>query len=279
MSSLVPAKGRPSTHTSHARDEVVIRFSKVCKRFGPKVVYDGLDLEVRRGETLTIMGGSGVGKSVLLKLLIGLLRADSGSIVFDGQELTKLHDRKYYEIRRRIGMLFQSAALFDSLTVGENVAYGLREHFHYSMDAHEIHQRVATSLELVGLPGVEDMMPSDLSGGMRKRVGLARTIALQPEVILYDEPTTGLDPINTARINNLINGISDALQCTSLVVTHDMGTAFSVSDSLAFVYKGRILLHGPPDVFRESDDPRIENFIKGIAPHAEDVATLLATSG
>jgi phospholipid/cholesterol/gamma-HCH transport system ATP-binding protein len=277
--TVMPPRGAPTTHHSHAGEEVLIRFTDVKKRFGPKVVYDGLDLEVRRGETVTIMGGSGVGKSVMLKLLIGLLRSDSGSILFDGIELTKLSDRKYGEIRRRIGMLFQSAALFDSLNVGENVAYGLHEHFHHSMDAGEIRQRVATSLELVGLPGVEDMMPSDLSGGMRKRVGLARTIALQPEVILYDEPTTGLDPINTARINNLINGISDALQCTSLVVTHDMGTAFAVSDRLAFVYKGKILLHGPPEVFRTSNDPRIENFIKGIAPHTEDVATLLATSG
>ncbi len=261
------------THT--APGEVVIKFAGVKKRFGPKVIYDTLDLEVRRGETLTILGGSGVGKSVMLKLLIGLLRADAGSIVFDGTELTTLGDRQYGEIRRRIGMLFQGAALFDSQTVGENVGYGLREHFWKKMTDAEIRQRVALSLELVGLPGIEEMVPSDLSGGMKKRVGLARTIALQPEVILYDEPTTGLDPVNTARINHMIKGISEALHVTSIVVTHDMGTAFEVSDRLAFIYKGRVLLHGTPDQFNASRDPRVSNFIKGIAPKGEDVATLL----
>jgi phospholipid/cholesterol/gamma-HCH transport system ATP-binding protein len=172
-------------------------------------------------------------------------------------------------------MLFQGAALFDSLTVGENVAYGLREHFFKTMAEKEISQRVATSLELVGLPGIQEMAPSDLSGGMKKRVGLARTIALQPEVILYDEPTTGLDPVNTGRINHLIKGISDALHITSIVVTHDMGTAFSVSDRLAMIYRGRVLLHGTPEEFENSRDPRVHNFIKGIAPKGEDVATLL----
>jgi len=258
-------------------DEPLIVFSKVRKAFGPKVIYDGLDLVVNRGETLTILGGSGVGKSVMLKMLIGLLRADAGSIRFNDIELTELPDRKYGEIRRRIGMLFQGAALFDSLTVGENVAYGLHEHQHLkSMTDDEIEGRVARSLELVGLPGIQEMAPSDLSGGMRKRVGLARCIAVQPEVILYDEPTTGLDPINTARINNLIRGIADALDVTSIVVTHDMGTAFEVSDRLAMVYKGKILLQGEPRLFRETKDPRVKNFIEGRAPPGEDVATLLS---
>jgi phospholipid/cholesterol/gamma-HCH transport system ATP-binding protein len=228
-----------------------------------------------------VMGGSGVGKSVLLKLLIGLLRCDSGSIVFDGEELTKLKDSDYQRIRRRIGMLFQGAALFDSLSVGENVAYGLHDDFSSGpkrMTEDEITHRVATSLELVGLPGIELMVPSDLSGGMKKRVGLARTIALQPEVILYDEPTTGLDPVNTARINNLITGISDALKISSIVVTHDMGTAFQVSDQLAMVHRGKILLHGPPDAFEASTDPIVHSFIKGIAPAGEDVASLLAAA-
>jgi phospholipid/cholesterol/gamma-HCH transport system ATP-binding protein len=257
--------------------EPLIVFSGVKKRFGPKVVYDGLDLVVNRGETLTILGGSGVGKSVMLKMLIGLLRADQGSIKFDNIELTSMPDRKYGDIRRRIGMLFQGAALFDSLTVAENVAYGLHEHQHINpMTRDEIEHRVARSLELVGLPGIESMVPSDLSGGMRKRVGLARCIAVQPEVILYDEPTTGLDPINTARINNLIKGIADALDVTSIVVTHDMGTAFDVSDRLAMVYKGRILLQGTPQLFRDTNDPRIKNFIEGKAPAGEDVATLLS---
>ena len=258
-----------------AQGETLIRFSGVKKRFGPKVIYDGLELDIKRGETVTIMGGSGVGKSVALKMLIGLLRVDDGLIEFDGIDLTKLSDRDYGEIRQRIGMLFQGAALFDSLTVGENVAYGLREHDYKQMQESEIQERVAMSLQLVGLPGIEDMVPSDLSGGMKKRVGLARCIAVQPEVILYDEPTTGLDPINTARINHLITGISDALKITSIVVTHDMGTAFEVSDRLAMVYRGKILLQAPPAKFKESQDPRIKNFIQGIAPKGEDVATLL----
>ncbi len=270
MDSTSPPSRRTVT------DQPLIVFKGVKKRFGTKVVYDGLDLVVNRGETLTILGGSGVGKSVMLKMLIGLLRVDSGSITFDGNELTTVSDRAYGEIRRRIGMLFQGAALFDSLNVGENVAYGLHEHQHLkSMTDDEIQQRVARSLELVGLPGIQPMMPADLSGGMRKRVGLARCIAVQPEVILYDEPTTGLDPINTARINNLIKGIADALDVTSIVVTHDMGTAFDVSDRLAMVYRGKILMQGHPDRFRNSEDPRVRNFIQGIAPPGEDVTTLL----
>ena len=270
MDSVPPASRRTITDTP------LIVFKDVRKKFGQKVVYDGLDLVVNRGETITILGGSGVGKSVMLKMLIGLLRVDSGSVNFDGLELTKVSDREYGKIRQRIGMLFQGAALFDSQTVGENVAYGLHEHQHLKgMDDDEIEQRVTRSLELVGLPGIQEMMPSDLSGGMRKRVGLARCIAVQPEVILYDEPTTGLDPINTARINNLIKGIADALDVTSIVVTHDMGTAFDVSDRLAMVYKGKILMQGHPDKFRSSEDPRIKNFIQGIAPPGEDVATLL----
>ena len=271
----------PSNPTVHEPNtpfgEVLIRFKSVKKRFGPKVIYDGLNLEVRRGETLTVMGGSGVGKSVMLKMLIGLLRVDDGEVDFDGIDLTKLTDREYGMIRRRIGMLFQGAALFDSLTVGENVAYGLREHFYKKMNDDEIAQRVKSSLELVGLPGIQEMVPSDLSGGMKKRVGLARTIALQPEVILYDEPTTGLDPVNTARINHLVKGIGEALKITSIVVTHDMGTAFEVSDRLAFIYKGRVLMHGTPQEFEKSRDSRVHNFIKGIAPKGEDVATLLGT--
>lgn len=257
--------------------EPLIQFSGVKKRFGTKIIYDHLDLTIYKGETLTILGGSGVGKSVMLKMLIGLLTPDAGSIVFDGIELTKLGAHAYGDIRRRIGYLFQSAALFDSLNVGDNVAYGLREHQAVKrMTDDEIHHRVGASLELVGLPGVQEMMPSDLSGGMRKRVGLARCIAVQPEVILYDEPSTGLDPINTARINNLVKGIADALHITSVVVTHDMGTAFDVSDRLAMVHRGRILLQGTPDVFKASTDPNIRNFIQGIAPPGEDVATLLA---
>jgi phospholipid/cholesterol/gamma-HCH transport system ATP-binding protein len=258
--------------------ETLIRFAGVKKAFGTKVIYSGLNLEIRRGETITIMGPSGSGKSVMLKMLIGLIHADSGEILFDGQDLVTMTDEQLTEIRRRIAYLFQGAALFDSLNVAENVAYGLREQFWNTMSNEEIMARVEQSLELVGLPGIQEMRPSDLSGGMKKRVGLARTLALQPEVILYDEPTTGLDPINTGRINHLIVGIQRALKLTSIVITHDMGTAFSVSDRLAMIGRGRILMVGTKEEFKESQNPTVHNFINGIAPPSEDVASLLSSS-
>ncbi len=255
--------------------EVLIRFSGVKKAFGPKIVYSGLDLEVRRGEALTILGGSGVGKSVMLKMLIGLLRPDRGSIVFDGEEVTEMGEQRLSRVRQRIAMLFQSGALFDSVTVGENVAYALEEHFRYKMTRAEIRERVAWALGLVDLPGIEAMRPSDLSGGMRKRVGLARAIAVQPEVVLYDEPTTGLDPINTARVNHLITGLKSKLSITSIVVTHDMKSAFAISDRLAMVHSGRIIQTGTVAEFQSSSDPRVSDFIEGRAPVKEDVETLL----
>jgi phospholipid/cholesterol/gamma-HCH transport system ATP-binding protein len=255
--------------------EPLIRFSRVFKAFGAKVVYTGLDLDIRKGEVLTICGGSGVGKSVMLKMLIGLLYADSGSIKFDGLEVTKLDEGALSDVRRRIAMLFQSAALFDSLTVGENVGYGLEEHFLYTMTPEQRAERVAWALELVGLPGIEAMQPSDLSGGMRKRVGLARAIAVQPEVLLYDEPTTGLDPINTARVNHLITGLQESLDITSIVVTHDMKSAFSISDRIAMVHSGRIISVGTVEEFRENQDMRVADFIEGRAPVKESVEALL----
>jgi phospholipid/cholesterol/gamma-HCH transport system ATP-binding protein len=172
-------------------------------------------------------------------------------------------------------MLFQGAALFDSISVGENVAYGLREHYRKQMTEKQMRERVAWALSLVGLPGIEAMRPADLSGGMKKRVGLARAIAVQPEVLLYDEPTTGLDPINTARINHLINGLKAALKVTSIVVTHDMSSAFTISDRMAMVFKGEIIASGTPDEFKASRDPRVHDFITGTAPVNEDVETLL----
>ncbi|HTJ82461.1 MAG TPA: ATP-binding cassette domain-containing protein [Polyangiaceae bacterium] len=202
--------------------EPMIRFRGVKKAFGSKVIYRDLNLEVHPGETITVMGGSGVGKSVMLKLLIRLLEADEGSITFHGDEVTKMSERDASTVRKRIAMLFKGAALFDSISVGDNVAYGLHEHYRRQMTDAQIAERVRWALSLVGLPGIEGMRPGDLSGGMKKRVGLARAIAVQPEVLLYDEPTTGLDPINTARINHLINGLKAALKVTSIVVTHDM---------------------------------------------------------
>jgi phospholipid/cholesterol/gamma-HCH transport system ATP-binding protein len=268
------AQPKLMTATKTPMGGTLIKFSHVKKSFGPKTIYTDLNLELKRGETTTVMGASGSGKSVCLKMLIGLLRADSGSIVFDGDDITKMNEDGLHEVRRRIAYLFQGAALFDSLTVGENVAYGLREQFWNTMTDEEIRARASQSLELVSLPGVEDMRPSDLSGGMRKRVGLARTLALQPEVILYDEPTTGLDPINTGRINHLITGIQRALKLTSIVVTHDMGTAFSVSDRLVMIARGRVLMVGTKEEFKETTNMYVRDFIEGRAPENEDVASL-----
>jgi phospholipid/cholesterol/gamma-HCH transport system ATP-binding protein len=257
---------------------VLIRFSHVKKAFGPKVIFADLNLDLRRGETTTILGASGSGKSVMLKMLIGLLTCDGGQIEFDGEDLTHLDDSQFTGVRRRIAYLFQGAALFDSFSVGENVAYGLREQLWRTMSEAEIQARVAQSLELVGLPGIQAMRPSDLSGGMKKRVALARTLALHPQVILYDEPTTGLDPINTARINHLITGIQRALQLTSVVVTHDMGTAFSVSDRVAMLGKGRVIAFGTKEDLKQSSDPYVRDFIEGRAPESEDVGALLSSS-
>ncbi len=259
-------------------NDPLIQFRDVRKSFGEKVVCRGLDLSIARGETITVLGPSGSGKSVMLKMLIGLIEADSGAIVFDGHDVTKASEAELFEVRRRVAYLFQGAALFDSLTVGENVAYGLRELYWNTMTPEQIDRRVAESLESVGLAGIEWMRPSDLSGGMKKRVGLARTLALQPEVILYDEPTTGLDPINTARIKNLIRRIRERLSLTSIVVTHDMGTAFSVSDRIVMIGRGRVVMHGTPAELRAAEDPFVRDFIEGRAPEVEDVSVLLSSS-
>lgn len=253
----------------------IIKFRRVTKRFGANVIYRDLTLDVHQGETLVVMGGSGVGKSVMLKLLIGLLEADNGTIRYRNREVTKMNADELRVLRQNITMLFQSGALFDSLSVGENVAYALHEHHRDTMTEAQIAERVDWALSLVDLPGIEEMRPSDLSGGMRKRVGLARSIALQPEVVLYDEPTTGLDPINVTRINHMINGLKRAINLTSVVVTHDMSTAFSVADRMAMVHSGQIIAYGRPEEFRDADDVRVADFIHGHAPEHEDVETLL----
>ncbi len=255
--------------------EPIISFRGVHKAFGPKKIYVGLDLDVFEGETLVILGGSGVGKSVMLKMLIGLLAADRGSILYRGQQIVGMTERELMLVRRQVAMIFQASALFDSISVGENVAYALHEHYFRTMTGAEIDKRVAWALELVGLPGIEKMRPGDLSGGMKRRVGVARAIALQPEVLLYDEPTTGLDPINTTRINHLIHGMQRALKVTSIVVTHDMTSAFSVADQIAMVHRGQIILQGPKEEFRQTTDPRVKDFIHGVAPESESIESLL----
>jgi len=244
--------------------DVIISFRGITKAFGHNAIYDGLDLDIHRGETITVIGGSGTGKSVMLKMLIGLMRPDAGQIWFDGTELTALGEEGLIPVRRRIGMLFQGAALFDSLTVAENIAYPLREHL--NMSPAERADRVREVLALVGLPGIEEMKPAELSGGMKKRVGLARAIAVRPEVIMYDEPTTGLDPINTNRINEMIVRTREALGVTSIVVTHDMHSAFQVSDRIAMLWARRIAAVGTVDEISRSEDPMVRSFIEGRSP-------------
>ena len=223
----------------------------------------GLDLSIARGETLTIIGRSGEGKSVLLKHIIGLIRPDSGSVHINGQDITGYETSEIFRIRRRFGMLFQGAALFDSLNVGENVGLGLREH--RMRPEAEIRDIVAEKLALVGLTGIEKKKPSELSGGMKKRVGLARAIAMNPEYILYDEPTTGLDPITADSINDLIIRLQSELEITSIAVTHDMASAYKISDRIAMLHDGRIISSGSPEEIKNSDSEIIMQFITGRA--------------
>jgi len=240
--------------------EQLIHFEHLQKAFGAKRVYDDLELDVRAGETLVVLGGSGTGKSVLLKCLIGLQRPDAGRILFQGHEVTGFSEEQFIPVRRNVAMVFQGAALFDSLSVGENVAYPLREHFP-EMPLDEVRQRVAEKLALVNLPGTERLMPSDLSGGMKKRVGLARAIATNPEVILWDEPTTGLDPVTTQSINSMINSMKTKLGSTSIVVTHDLVSAFAVGDRMAMLANRRIVQVGTRDEFRRSKVPEVRAFL------------------
>jgi phospholipid/cholesterol/gamma-HCH transport system ATP-binding protein len=241
--------------------EPIIRFSGVTKAFGDNSVYEGLDLEVYRGETLTIIGGSGVGKSVCLKMLIGLMVPDSGKIFAFGQSVTELGDRELIALRSRIAMLFQGAALFDSMSVEDNIKYPLVEHNWGTTG--EMDKRVSEVLEMVDMPGIQKLKPAELSGGMRKRVGLARSIAIKPEVLLYDEPTTGLDPVNVRRINGLILSLQERLGVTSVVVTHDMDTVFTITDRLALVYEKRIAFAGTPEEAHKHDLMYLREFIQG----------------
>ena len=229
------------------------------KAFGRHVVLDGLDLDILDGEVITIIGESGSGKSILLKAMMGLLEVDAGSIRFDGEDVTGQTERQWTATRRRIGMLFQESALFDSLNVQDNVAYALHEQT--TMTEEEIVTRVAETLTLVGLPGIEAMQPSDLSGGMRKRVALARAVAVRPEVVFYDEPAEGLDPINVTRVNRLLLGLQKTLNVTSVVVTHNLKAAFAISDRLALIHDGVVAATGAPEAFLESEDPVVREFI------------------
>ena len=242
----------------------MISIRNVTKNFGGKNVLNELSLEIPRGETLVIMGRSGCGKSVLLKIITGLMSADSGEIWFDGMEISNLNRKKMNVLRRKVGMLFQSAALFDSMTVAENVAFMLDQHT--DLDRREMHKIVDEKLSLVDLVDVQDLRPAELSGGMRKRVGLARALAFDPEVIFYDEPTTGLDPVTCTEINQLIGDLHERLQVTSVVVTHDMHSAFSVATRMAMIHEGRRIAYGSPNEIINIDDPILQQFILFGAP-------------
>jgi phospholipid/cholesterol/gamma-HCH transport system ATP-binding protein len=249
--------------------EEAVRFSGLYKAFGKNVIYEDLNLTVQKGEILTILGGSGTGKSVMLKMILGLIAWDRGQVVVLGEDITGYDDARLLPLRRRIGMVFQNAALFDSLTVYENLIYPLVERG--VRDETVLRPRVAEVLGMVDLDGIEAMLPADLSGGMRKRVGLARAVMQSPEVLLYDEPTTGLDPINVRRINELILNLRDRFGLTSIVVTHDLPSAYMISDRMAMLARKQIVAVDETARFHGSDEPEVRAFLdamdgKGRAP-------------
>jgi len=240
----------------------MIKLVDVYKAFGDKKVLQGFSLDVVEGETMVVIGYSGTGKSVAIKHIVGLLQPDAGTVFVDGKEVPKLPRRELYALRAEIGYVFQFAALFDSLTIGDNVAMGLRK---LEMKPAEIRERVSEALRLVDLPGVETRFPAELSGGMRKRVGIARAIALRPKYILYDEPTTGLDPVTSAVIDELMIRMRKQLGVTSIVITHDMRSAYSVGQRIAMLYEGRVRQVGTVEEIQHTKDPVVRQFIEGRA--------------
>lgn len=241
----------------------MIEVINLSKSFGVKKVLDNVNINIDTGQTTVVIGRSGCGKTVLLRHIIGLLKPDEGQVLIDGQDITKLSGKELNKIRMQFGMLFQGAALFDSLTVGENVGFALKEHT--KMPEAEIKKRVAECLEMVGLRGIEDLMPVELSGGMKKRVGLARAICMNPKIILYDEPTTGVDPIMGDAINDLIKQLHDRLKVTAIVVTHDMTSAYKIANKIAMLYKGKIIFEGAPDEIKNTNNATVHQFITGAA--------------
>ena len=241
----------------------MIEIINLCKNFGKNIVLGNLNLDINTGETTVIIGRSGCGKSVLLKHIIGIMKPDSGQIFIDGRDIAKMEGKALNEIRMKFGMLFQGSALFDSLPVWHNVVFSMLEHG--KKDIAEAMERASECLRLVGLSGIEHVMPAELSGGMRKRVGLARAICIRPEIILYDEPTTGIDPIMGDAINNLIKELHDKLKITSVAVTHDMTSAYKIADKIAMLYEGKIIAVGTPDEIKNTENPFVKQFINGEA--------------
>ena len=244
-----------------AEREVVAEVRDLVKKFGDRTVLNGVNLKVYRGETFVIMGGSGCGKSTLLRHMIGNIKPTSGRVILLGKDITDLYGQDLDAVRKKIGMSFQSSALFDSMTVGENVSLPLKEHTKLEKSVIDI--MIKMKLEIVGLRGFEDLMPSEISGGMKKRVGLARAIAMDPQIIFYDEPTAGLDPIVAAVIDRLIIDLSKKLQVTSIVVTHDMKSVMAIADRIAMLYEGKVLETGTADEIRNSNNEMVQQFING----------------
>jgi phospholipid/cholesterol/gamma-HCH transport system ATP-binding protein len=238
----------------------MIKIRGLKKAFGPQQVLQGIDLTIQDGETIAIIGQSGCGKSVMLKHIIGLLRPDAGEVIVDGVNIAKASTKQLEEIRSRIGFLFQSAALFDSMTVADNITLGLREHG--ERDANKLSSIVKEKLAMVGLKGIENKMPSELSGGMRKRVGLARALATEPRYIFYDEPTTGLDPVTSDQIDELIHDVTNKLNVTSIIITHDIFTVDNIAKRVVFLHGGRVYFDGTPPELRASQDPMVKLFIE-----------------
>lgn len=248
--------------TDSTEKHIMIGFDNIVKSFGKRKVLKGLSFEVMRGEILFILGTSGTGKSVLLKNLVGLIRPDEGCIWVDDQEVSQLPEIEYLEVRKKCGMVFQHPALFDSLTVYENVAFGLRKNFRMTED--EIRERVTTSLAAVHLSKIDDKMPNEISYGMQKRVSLARTLALRPQILLFDEPTTGLDPVTTAAVNKLIEELSRKFETTSMVVSHDMTCALAIADRIIVLDQGQIIEQGTPAELRKSKVPLVMDFLSEV---------------
>lgn len=251
--------------------EAIIELRHVAKRFGALVVLDGIDLTLKRRETTVVIGESGTGKSVLLKHLVALMRPDRGEIYYKGRRIDALPEDRLVDVRKQFGLLFQMGALFDSMTVEENVAFPIVQH--RTVDSVQLREIVAQKLRMVGLDGLQQRKPGEISGGQKKRVALARAIALNPEVVLYDEPTTGLDPVRADVINEMILKLKHELHVTGVVVTHDMTSAYKVADRIVMLDRGKIIADASPEWYKTCDDPRVRRFVDGHAS-AEDLAAL-----